>query len=219
MSAIRPKRTLNNHSSVPALGRSKSHSPDNRRTRRPPVDNLPLRAESRRSRLLRMDSFHRRKAEPDRQIAERRIRHPPRGHYSPKFDLYGHVHVGRRNCTLRSALLDRSDLGFRGERSVHGALVGDLHKPSALAFVEVPRKRDRAIDPIEHPFLGIAVQHSPRRRSSSGSAAPSRCPAEGPSAQHRAAVSSRCRRRARRAKDRKVRARCRARPPRQARRQ
>jgi len=62
MSAIRPKRTLNNHSSVPALGRSKSHSPDNRRTRRPPVVNLPLRAESRRSRLLRMDSFHRRKA-------------------------------------------------------------------------------------------------------------------------------------------------------------
>jgi hypothetical protein len=39
---------------------------------------------------------------------------------------------------------------------VDRTLVGDLHEPGALAFVEVAGERDRAVDPIEHPFLGFA---------------------------------------------------------------
>src|ERR1043166_1840229 len=56
------------------------------------------------------------------------------------------------------AILARPDLDLRGQRAMHRALVGNLHEAGALGVVERAFERDRAVDPVDHAFLGLAVR-------------------------------------------------------------
>src|SRR5690242_20097510 len=54
--------------------------------------------------------------------------------------------------------LDRLDRDLRGQRAMHRALIGDLQQAPALLLVERPAQDDRALDAIDHAFLGLAIR-------------------------------------------------------------
>src|SRR5262249_37697528 len=53
--------------------------------------------------------------------------------------------------------LARDDADLRGERTMHGAFIGDLHDLRRLLGVEVALERDLADDLVDHAGLGLAL--------------------------------------------------------------
>jgi len=104
--------------------------------------------------------------------------------------IAGADHSPSRRSTVR---MSTSEVSVRSHRT----LVGDLQQSPALILVELAAQGDGALDPVDHPFLGLAIRAI--GGMDLGLAEPHRQPgrAAAPCAPRRGEASWRCRRRER----------------------